>query len=493
MSFLWETIGKQAERTDKVVTQVKDQLKNFKARDAGAIEGVDGKLVVGGANSMYYQTFEDPVHDAWTLTSGDKSAITYPNNGKAGGKALRTTSKAVWITSNANIPFDPDRLYRIRTRVRKISGTTRDIYVGLMGYAADGTTIVDRNGTAVAADANFVALKGTISSTSWATYQGYVKGVAATGTASAPVTDPSAPAVLHEDTRYFRPFLALSQGADDGIQEIDYITIEVLTETLEVNEILDKVGGESGTDADKVAAAVDNSTGNVASNKVQHSSIATGAISGGGEDGATKNHIVTGSIVSGNIKALAIQVGHLSSLSQNGLTIDFTATGSDKLINHAGFWLDANGNASFGGDITATSMSSSSMTVNSGGAVANQTKIGPGYLQLSLHSTEYGFVGWAQGSEPGYESTTIVRAYSTAYTSKVLIDGDAITLSGDVQATGDLGFFNGTPASKSSVSDLSSLITISGTGDDANLNTNFTNIETKLNQLLNALQSYNLV
>jgi hypothetical protein len=437
---------------------------------------------------MYYQTFEDDVTDSWDLASGSIAAVTYPNNGIAGGRCLRTTNKAVWVISDINIPFDPDRLYRIRTRVRDISGTHRTAYVGVMGVGADGTTVVDRTGgTGQTTTQNLVCLAGTISSTAWTTYTGYFKGTAAAGTASTPSTSAETPRVLHEDTRYFRPMLALSQGGDDQTIEIDYITIEVLTETLEIDDLVQNIGGR---DVDTVAGTV-KSNGEINTNKVDSGSIQTGAVGGGGDGG--KNHIVAGSIVAANIKALTIQAAQIGSLTGAGLTLNFHATGTDPVINHSNFKILADGSAEFAGDLKSSTASTSSLTINSSAAVGLQTKLGAAYMYMSTDANENGFIGWAQGAGPGYESLTIVRANSVSYTSRVLIDADSVTLGGDTKVTGDIGFFNGTPASKTSVADLGSLNTVSGTGDDGNINSNFASILSKINDLLDALQSYNLV
>lgn len=487
-----EAITRLAEKIDRNNAILAEQLENFESAGAASVGGVPASSIAAGANSMYYQTFEDDVTDSWDLASGSIAGVTFPNNGIAGGRCLRTTNKAVWIISDINIPFDPSRLYRIRTRVRDISGTHRTAYVGVMGVGADGTTVVDRTGsTGQTTTQNLVCLAGTISNTAWTVYTGYFKGTAASGDASTPSTAPDSPRVLHEDTRYFRPMLALSQGGDDQTIEIDYIVIEVLTEQPEIDELLEKVGGASGTDADKVAGAINQSDGRIANDKVQSGSIRTGAVGGGGDGG--KNHIIAGSIVAANIKALTIQAAQIGSLTGAGLTLNFHATGTDPVINHSNFKILADGSAEFAGDLKSSTASTSSLTINSSAAVGLQTQLGAAYMYMSTDANENGFIGWAQGAGPGYESLTIVRANSASYTSRVLIDADSVTLGGDTKVTGDIGFFNGTPASKTSVADLGSLNTVSGTGDDGNINSNFASILSKINDLLDALQSYNLV
>ncbi len=320
-----------AERVDRVLSSLQNQMKNFEAADSSTLGGVPASSVISGANAMYYQTFEDDVENDWYLRSGSIAAISYSSNGKAGGRALRTTLKSVWLTSNVNVPFDPDRLYRIRTRVRKIAGVTNFLSVGVEGVGADGLTVVDRNGgTTTGVLQNLVAKQGNESSVVWVTYTGYFKGVAGTGTASTPSTDASAPRVLHEDTRYIRPFLSLSQTGDTGTYEIDYITLEVLTETLESNELVSKVGGRN---VSEVASTV-KSGGGVADDQVGNDAVLDGVL----------------------------LTGKMGTLIGGGLTIDWTAAGASHVLDHASFYLTAAGDAVFAGTVSASSFTAATAT-----------------------------------------------------------------------------------------------------------------------------------
>ena len=387
-----------AERVDRVLTALKDQMKNFEAADAAELGGVPASSVISGANSMYFQTFENDIEEDWNLRSGSIAAITYPNNGRAGGRALRTTSKAVWLADNVNIPFDPSRLYRIRTRLRKVSGTTRAAYVGVEGIGADGTTIVDRSGgTTTGTGQNIVGASGSIAvTTTWFTYEGYFKGTAATGTGSSPSTDASAPRTLHENTRYIRPFFALSQGGDDGVYEIDYITLEVLTETSEVNKILTEAGGRSVT---TIAGTV-GVDGVITEDNVDGTSVAAGSIGGGGE---TKSHIIAGSIVANDItvatlSAISASMGTIFAGTLNNLEttptmgirldssstkpaswtsyIDFAASGSDPIFKFPGIEITTTqatfsgalsaATGSFSGELSAVTGSIGGWTIGSG-------------------------------------------------------------------------------------------------------------------------------
>ena len=65
-----------AEAIDRVFQSLTDQMRNFEAADATELSGVPASSVISGANSMYFQTFENPVQDDWNLRSGAISGIT---------------------------------------------------------------------------------------------------------------------------------------------------------------------------------------------------------------------------------------------------------------------------------------------------------------------------------------------------------------------------------------------------------------------------------
>jgi hypothetical protein len=274
-----QAVQKLAKRVDEVFSEVGNQLRNFEAADASEISGVPASSVISGANSMYFQTFENDITEDWIFHDGTAAAISFPNNGQTGGKALRTTNTEVILEDNTFIPFDASRLYRFRTRYRDVSGTNRLVRVGVRCYDETYTLI----GTY-----QVVCVNTTNSVTSWTTGTGYFKGDTSALNVSTPSTDPSAPNALRVGTRYFRPYIHLSIGGDDQTAEIDYLTLEILTETPETNELLTSAGGRSVT---HIASTV-KAGGGVAADNVDSDAIEAGAVSGGGEPGATKNHII---------------------------------------------------------------------------------------------------------------------------------------------------------------------------------------------------------
>jgi len=352
-----------ADRVDRVLTSLKDQMKNFEAADSSEIGGVPASSVISGSRSMYYQTFEDDIEEAWTLAAGSISGLSYTNNGQAGGRAVRTTNKAVTLVDNVNIAFDPSRLYRIRSRARKISGTNRAIHVGVECFAADGTTSL---GLA------YVCAKEALTLTAWTVFTGYFQDASGVGDATTPYPLPSSPRYLHADTRYIRPFFALSVGADDEVAEIDYITLEVLTETSESNVIVTKVGGRN---VSYVASTVKDG-GGVATDQVDTNALEDDAVTGG------------------KVASATLSADNMGTLTGGDLTINFAATGANPVLDHTAFSLNADGSAVFSGTVSATSFTGTTLTMD--GAV--NIEGGTGDAVVSLYaSSGYGVIELGNG------------------------------------------------------------------------------------------------
>jgi hypothetical protein len=253
------TDKRAGQRVDEAFSRLTEDLPNLKAADVGAIAGVPAASV--GSSGIFFQTFETPIETSW-LRRTDPTTLSYPANGQAGGKALNAVGE-IFYEFPGNIPFNDDRLYRIRCRIRRTevpADAAKDlVYVGVQGYAADGTTLVDTSGGTAAVD------MGSLSDDTWYTYTGYFQGWGSASTT--PSTDADAPRVMDSSVRYIRPCFRLNAVGGDGTQEIDYISLEVLTEGTEGNQLMKD--------------AVNLSTGKIATAKVVEGSITANAVTAG--------------------------------------------------------------------------------------------------------------------------------------------------------------------------------------------------------------------
>lgn len=192
------------------------------------------------AQGIFFQTFEDPVEADWNIRRGS-GTVTYPTNGVVGGKAFRAVGE-VWIAYPGNIPFDPARLYRFRARARLVTAPAdpaKDFfYFGFEGVAADGTTLVNTVGADSYSAQHYAGSwdMGAYTLGEWQELTAYCWGVAASGSGSMGVT-PQTAGKAHQNVRYMRPMFILNYDTGDGIMEIDYLSIEVITEDPEISAL----------------------------------------------------------------------------------------------------------------------------------------------------------------------------------------------------------------------------------------------------------------
>jgi hypothetical protein len=186
----------------------------------------------------FRETFENPHNDVatrWlpdgTYDSGEVSTVA---GGIVGGKVLQCGNNSdndhVFRYFYRPIPFDPEKLYRIRARVRRVEGGG-SFYLGVGGMDETKTTFVRYNGDNLDAGHHWVASQGAYP-TDWTVYTGYVKGHADVGVNgnNSPHPDPSDPAKLHADVCYIHPVFQANNPYKTGIYEIDYIVIDTIPE-----------------------------------------------------------------------------------------------------------------------------------------------------------------------------------------------------------------------------------------------------------------------
>lgn len=193
------------------------------------------ELTVGIAQSIVTK-LTDAMGDAtaWTMTigTGTWTILTGVTDAAAGG-TVAEGSGPVSLERSANIPYDPDTLYRVTGRVRTTvapSAGSPVVSIGLVGVAADGTTKVSSTGANNSVTGqHYIAAAGVTVpvGTAWSTFTGYVQGTAATGTTTA-CPDPRAPGKMHTNVRYVRPSVRLLTGATGGTMQIDQVTVETV-------------------------------------------------------------------------------------------------------------------------------------------------------------------------------------------------------------------------------------------------------------------------
>lgn len=175
--------------------------------------------------SEYFKETQEQFNSRWTNNSGSGELAVVTSTDATGGNILRIGNQSgndqVWIIENNSIPFDPSRLYVVKARVRRISGSGT-FYMGIAGRDATDTVWVNATGANSSASQHYVAAAGQAPGTSWVEYKGYFKGYGAT---FANANDPLNPTPLHANVRYIRPLLIANYASQAGVYEVDYVSI----------------------------------------------------------------------------------------------------------------------------------------------------------------------------------------------------------------------------------------------------------------------------
>lgn len=214
---------------------------------AARIVGIPAGTVAKQGHGVYFETCEQDLEAALGWDRWEVGGVV-PANGvgslEAGGQAGGQVWQAdgfVWTSSPDNIAFDPGKLYRLRARVRITAAATdpaKDlIYLGLLGIAADGVTLVNRLGVAHHGTQHYLNAAidmGAQVLNEWIELTGWFKGWG-TPNGSVPLNNvlhgsPLTPITLHADVRYIRPLIVLNYNGGDGVMQLDELAIDVFDE-----------------------------------------------------------------------------------------------------------------------------------------------------------------------------------------------------------------------------------------------------------------------
>ena len=215
--------------------QTRDAAGNVTISD-GVVQA-DG-LEIGMRDSAlagFTDPFDDPVSVSQWVNYGGTGvrSIATVSDAQTGSAVLRVAGGQAWLIHPRNIPYDPKALYRITVRVRQVSGASNtQVYAGVAGVAADGTTFVNRDGNDLYSSQHYLAVSGTslTAGAGWQDFVGYFSGTAATGDATAH-PESSAPGALHQNVRYFRPLVLVNYTGGTGTAEVDVYSVQRIDAT----------------------------------------------------------------------------------------------------------------------------------------------------------------------------------------------------------------------------------------------------------------------
>ncbi|MFE1949933.1 hypothetical protein ACFW9D_05625 [Streptomyces sp. NPDC059524] len=345
---------------DGIVTTVK--LAEDAVTEAKIAAGAVTMNTLGGplgdtVGLRYTDLFRDAT--AWaqlSASSGGSFTInTTPAGAPSGGGRLIATGD-VQVASTALIPQDSDTLYRVMFRAR---ATAQDpsgvatVYIGVVGVAQDGVTLVNRAGAASNSTQHYCCTAGGSLGTAdgWRTYIGWIQGHSATGaTAPAgPATDPRAPELMHADVKYLRPMAWLNFGKSTAaVMEIEAVTVEA---------VRTGVVGSTNLISGSVTA------GAIAADAITTGKIAAGAVQTLQLDAAAVNadKLAAGAVTTAKLDALAVTTDKIAA---NAITADKILAGS---ITATSLAADAITGKTVTGGLIQTATTGERVTINEGG------------------------------------------------------------------------------------------------------------------------------
>ncbi|MFE1270625.1 hypothetical protein [Streptomyces sp. NPDC058758] len=292
-----------------------------------------GGALADGITQRYVDAMGDP--KAWRVLNqpaGAAWAHLAAPDAPTGRTLARATGYTV-VRGTVQVPYDPDGLYRISARVRTVTGSvsgTDTLYVGALGVAADGVTLVNRNGANSYTSGHYVAASNTPqpAGSGWTVYTGYLRGRAATGSpgTGGAALDPRTPGVMHADTRFISPLLYLNFGSGTagttGVMDVDAVTIEVLK-----TGIVDSTNLVVGSVTTAALAADAVAAGKISAEAVTAREIKAGAVNTGA--------LAAGSVTAEKILALAVTAEKIAVLAVTAEKIAALAVTADKLAANA--------------------------------------------------------------------------------------------------------------------------------------------------------------
>lgn len=211
-----------------------ERVARVTADDALTQQVQELRAVFSTANSVFSDFFEDADSAArWALVygAGEVSAVSV-GDALTGGKVLRVGNNSgndrAWIVHKGLIPFDPNVLYRLTVKLRRVVGNG-NVYIGWCGVAADGVTIVGTAGANSYSPQHWHAGSNVNPGSGWKTYVGYTKGFGASAGTPA-LGSVASPGTVHPSVRYLRPYVVCNNDALAGTVEIDSFVVDDITD-----------------------------------------------------------------------------------------------------------------------------------------------------------------------------------------------------------------------------------------------------------------------
>lgn len=181
--------------------------------------------------------------DGWINLNGSGEWTAVYNTGSVNGNALQignlSGNDQAWLgRTSLTIPFDPNKLYRIRARVHAFGGTTGQFFFGLEAFKGDWTTVIAKTGQELtgpnartSAPMHWVAAnERVLPQNEWVELEGYVRGHGGAGSGELS-PNPATPVTMRTGTAYISPAIVANWSGQPGQVLVDYCMVEDVTYT----------------------------------------------------------------------------------------------------------------------------------------------------------------------------------------------------------------------------------------------------------------------
>lgn len=174
----------------------------------------------------------------WVNLSGGGEWTSVGVAGTFGGNALQlgnlSGNDQVWLARAAlTIPFNPSKMYRLRTRVYSFGGTGGQFFFGFEAFKADGVTVIGKNGIEGSGTSGrtsnpmhwVAASEQVLPAGEWLEIEGYIKGHGGAGSGSV-ANNPAQPTTARTGTVYISPAIVANWNGQPGKVLVDYCIVE---------------------------------------------------------------------------------------------------------------------------------------------------------------------------------------------------------------------------------------------------------------------------
>ncbi|MEU0427103.1 hypothetical protein ABZ235_26455 [Streptomyces canus] len=262
-----------------------------------------GGALSDSAAQRYVDAMGDPA--AWTVTAQGTGATWTHKSGIADAPTGQTVGEAAGfarLLGNTVIPYEPGVLYRLSARVRLTAGASNSFYIGVAGLAADGVTLVNRDGVQGSGNSHYYIAasgKAIAQADGWVQVIGFIKDRAPAGVSGAtgPNNDPRAAGLAHADVRFISPYLWLNyagQGTTStSVMQVDCVTLEALK-----TGIVDSVNLVAGSVTTAALATDSVTAGKVAADAISARELQANSVTAQeiAANSVTANAVAAGSI-----------------------------------------------------------------------------------------------------------------------------------------------------------------------------------------------------